>query len=81
MSLMQLAMEMPELVDAAMIYGEARDKLKEAIVAISVEGLMPAFEHLKKIRTLLGQPVPELNRKQLYEDFTRVLWHSYNTRT
>ena len=75
--LAQLAMEMPELVDASMIYGEARDRLKEVILAISVEGLMPAFEHLKKIRALSGEPIPELNRKQLYEDFTRVLWHSY----
>jgi hypothetical protein len=25
----------------------------------------------------LRHPVPELNRKQSYEDFTRVLWHSY----
>ena len=48
--LMQLAMEMPELVDASMIHGANRDKLKEAIMVISVEGLMPAFEHLKKIR-------------------------------
>ena len=41
---------------------------------------MPAFEHLKKIRALTGQE-PELNRKQLYEDFTRVLWHAYKDLT
>jgi hypothetical protein len=75
--LMQLVMEMPELVDASMIHGAQRDKLKEAIIAISVEGLMPAFEHLKKIRGSAAHRVPELNRKQLYEDFTRVLWHAY----
>jgi hypothetical protein len=75
--LMQLAMEMPELVDASMIYGQQRDALKEAILTISVEGLMPAFEHLKKIRNARGQEMPELNRKQMYEDFSRVLWHAY----
>ena len=32
----QLAVEMPELVDASMIYGDARDRLKEAIVTVSV---------------------------------------------
>jgi hypothetical protein len=73
---MQLMSEMSELVDASMIYGEQREKLKEAILIISMEGLMPAFEHLKKIRVLTGQE-PELNRKQLYEDFTRSLWHAY----
>jgi hypothetical protein len=75
--LMQLAMEMPELVDASMIHGQERDALKEAILAISVEGLMPAFEHLKKIRDARGRTIPELNRKQMYEDFSRVLWHAY----
>jgi hypothetical protein len=73
----QVAIEMEELVNASMIYGEHREKLQEAILAISFEGLMPAFEHLKAIRTLPEHPVAELNRKQLYEDFTRVLWHSY----
>jgi hypothetical protein len=72
----QLMSEMCELVDASMIYGDEREKLKEAILIISMEGLMPAFEHLKKIRALTGQE-PELNRKQLYEDFTRSLWHAY----
>lgn len=75
--LVELMVELPELVDASMIDGDTRDKLKDAIVAISVEGLMPVFEHLKKIKALPGQQIPELNRKQLFEDFTRVLWHSY----
>lgn len=73
----QLVMEMPELVDASMIYGEEREKLKEAILIVSVEGLMPAFEHLKKIRASVGQKMPELNRKQLFEDFEGRLWHAY----
>jgi hypothetical protein len=51
-------MEMPELVDASMIYGEERDKLKEAILIVSMEGLMPAFEHLKKIRASVGLEMP-----------------------
>jgi hypothetical protein len=40
---MQLVMEMPELVDASTIYEPARQKLKEAILAISIDGLMPAL--------------------------------------
>lgn len=77
--LMQLAMEMPMLVDAAMIYEPEREKLKEAVLAISIEGLMPAFEDLKKIRALPMQKIPELSRRQLYEDFTVVLWRAYRT--
>jgi hypothetical protein len=72
-----LVMEIPELVDASTIYAEERNKLKEAIVAICVEGLMPAFEQLKMIRALPGQNIPELNRRQLYENFTGRLWHAY----
>jgi hypothetical protein len=75
--LMQLVMEMPVLVDASTIYGDARERLQEAIVVISVDGLMPAFEHLKRIRASVIEPVPELNRKQYYEDFAIVLWRAY----
>jgi hypothetical protein len=64
--LLQLAVEMPELVDASMIYGEERENLKEDILIISVEGLMPAFEHLKNIRASVGQKILELNRRQLF---------------
>jgi hypothetical protein len=50
-----------------------RNALKEAIWAISINGLMPAFEDLKKVRESAGRQLPELDRKQLYEDFTVVL--------
>lgn len=73
----QLVMEMPELVDMSAIYGEERDKLKEAILIVSFEGLMPAFENLKKIRASVGQQMPELNRRQLFEDFEGRLWHAH----
>jgi hypothetical protein len=75
--LMQLVMEMPELVDGSMIFGKERDNLKEAVVAISVEGLMPAFEYLKQIRDPASRALPILKHKQLYEGFTRALWHAY----
>ena len=60
-----------------MIYGEERDKLKEAILIVSMEGLMPAFEHLKKIRASVGLEMPELTRRQLFEDFEGRLLHAY----
>ena len=74
---MQLVMEMPELVDASMIYEPERQKLKEAILAISFDGLMPAFEELKRIRASTNQSIPDLNRRQLYEAFTILLWRSF----
>ncbi|MGA2725333.1 MAG: hypothetical protein ABSG79_23350 [Bryobacteraceae bacterium] len=75
--LIQLVVEMPELVDASVIYEPERQRLKEAIAAIPVDGLMPAFEDLKRIRASVNQEIPELNRRQLYETFTVALWRSY----
>jgi hypothetical protein len=69
--------EILELVDGSLIFGEERESVKNAITTIVVEGLMPAFEHLKKIRASVATPLPELNRRQLYEDFARSLWHAY----
>jgi hypothetical protein len=73
----QLFTEIPELVEMTSIYGDDRKKLTEAILVISVEGLMPAFEHLKNIRASVGQQMPELNRRQLFENFEGRLWHAY----
>jgi hypothetical protein len=69
--------EFLELVDASLIVGTERDAVKNAITTVVTEGLMPAFEHLRKIRLSVTNPIPELNRRQLYEDFARVLWHAY----
>ena len=69
--------ELLELVDGSMIFGGDREAVKNAIMTVVVEGLMPPFEHLKKIRAAVLSPLPELNRRQLYEDSARVLWHAY----
>ena len=42
--------EILELVDGSLIFGEGREAVKNAIMTVVVEGLMPAFEHLKRIR-------------------------------
>ena len=73
----QVAIQMTELVDASMIPEAKRDELREAILAITFDGLMPAFEHLKQIRASARENVPELNRRQNYEDFTISLWRAY----
>jgi hypothetical protein len=76
----QVMMEMPLLVDAGTIYEPQRQKVKDAIGAISIDGLIPAFTRLKQIRTSLQQELPELDRRQLYEDFTIAVWRAYKDR-
>jgi hypothetical protein len=73
----QLMLELSELLDGTMIPEPKRAEVKHAIMTISTEGLLPAFEHLKRIRASVAKQMPVLNRKQLYEDFSRVLWHGY----
>jgi hypothetical protein len=75
--LQQLVMQMPELVDASSLLEPSRREIKQAILIISFEGLMHAFEHLKKIRAAGAQTIPALNKKQLYEDFTGALRVAY----
>jgi hypothetical protein len=75
--LWQLVPEMSELIGATSIREPKRAEVRHAIMIISLEGMMPAFEHLKRIRASVTQELPVLNRRQLYEDFTRVLWHGY----
>jgi hypothetical protein len=74
----QLMEEMPTLVDAGTLPDPKRSQVKDAILTISLEGLLPAFEHLKKIKASTKDSIPELNRKQHYEDFTIALWLAYN---
>ena len=70
--------EILELVDGSLIFGEERGIWsKTQSRPLSSRGLMPAFEHLKKIRASVATPLPELNRRQFYEDFARSLWHAY----
>jgi hypothetical protein len=69
--------EFPEIVDATLIFDPKRTELKDAIGTILIEGLLPAFEHLKKIRASVDVDMPLLNRNQRFEDFAGRLWHSY----
>jgi hypothetical protein len=69
--------ELPELLDASDIHGNKLQGTKDAIMDILMEGLMPAFNHLRSIRRSTVFPLPELDRRSLYENFARVLWHAY----
>jgi hypothetical protein len=66
--------DLMDLIDASNIHDTAREELKDAILVILTDGLLPAHEQLQKIRASIAEP---LTHKQLYEDFTRLLWHAY----
>jgi hypothetical protein len=77
----QLMLEMSEILGGTTFSEAEKENVKHAIMTISTEGLLPAFEHLKRIRSSVAQQLPVLNRRQHYEDFSRVLWHSYKDLT
>src|SRR5437660_10221958 len=70
-------LELPKLLNASEIYDPQRSKCRDAVMDVLLDGFLPAFEHLRTIRANASQPPPELNRKQVYEDFMRTLWHAY----
>lgn len=69
--------ELHPLVDAGTIEDPQRANVKEAITSILIDGLMPAFLDLRKIRASVGQDLPLLNQRQPYEDFSGKLWKAY----
>ena len=69
---------LPEaLVDAGTIFDPQRSEVKAAIVSILMDGLMPAFLDLQRIRASIGHDVPVTDRMQPYEDLARKLWKAY----
>lgn len=73
----ELVLELPEILDATLVLGEDREKVRHAILDISLQGLMPAFEGLRQIRNSVGTNLPILNSRKLYEDFAISLWRAY----
>jgi hypothetical protein len=73
----QAILDLLPIVDAGTIWEPERQEVKEAITSILMDGLMPAFLELQRIRASLGQDMPLMNRLQPYEDFSRKLWKSY----
>jgi len=73
----RFAEEIPRILGASLIQGKERDKANQSINLFLLEGLTPAFEHLRTIRKHAAEPPPLMNRKQAYEDFFRTLWHAY----
>lgn len=74
-------LDVTPVLDAGTIEEPTRAKVKEAILAILIEGLMPAFLELRQIRDSAGTPLPLLDQWQPYEDLARKLWNSYSDLT
>jgi hypothetical protein len=57
-------LHIPVILDASMIFDPQRAEAKSAITEIMTEGLMPAFEHLRRIRTHTSEPPPGYRRRE-----------------
>jgi hypothetical protein len=67
----RIMLGLPDLLDATTLPSDRVQKVKDAILLIGFEGLFPAFSHLREIRdTPSRQNLPELKRRELYNDFT-----------
>jgi hypothetical protein len=73
--------ELMEYVGATRFPEAQKGEIKGAIVVVLVEGLLPAYEHLRLIRAFKGDQIPLLNRRQHFEEFTSALWRAYKTLT
>ncbi|MGP8173056.1 MAG: hypothetical protein ACLP7O_00755 [Terracidiphilus sp.] len=74
----QILQELPQLVEAGSITDDLlRRRIKESIWIIGVEGLMPALNTLRKIRCLPDPNLPEMERRQLYDELGHTLWRTY----
>jgi hypothetical protein len=73
--------EFMDYIGATRFSEPQKGDIKEAIMVVLVEGLLPAYEHLRLIRAFDGKQIPVLNRRQHFEDFTSALWRAYKTLT
>jgi hypothetical protein len=74
-------LELPPLVDAGTIYDPQRSEVKSAIHSILIDGIMPAFLDLQRIRASVGRDIPLMDRAQPYEDLAGKLWKLYKELT
>lgn len=69
--------ELNRMFSGVSIAEPQREQAREATMTIMMEGLLPAFLDLRRIRESVGKDLPVLDRLQLYEDFVGKAWKSY----
>jgi hypothetical protein len=74
-------LELHEILKGTNIFDPEREKVNDALGDIQMEGLLPAFLELRKIRESVAKDLPVLDRLQMYEDLARKLWKSYKDLT
>ncbi|MBA2682442.1 MAG: hypothetical protein H0U76_29130, partial [Ktedonobacteraceae bacterium] len=77
----QIALDFKELLGAISIHEPQRQQIGDAFMVLLIEGLIPAYGHLREIRATTGRQIPVLTRRQQFEDFTSALWRVYKTLT
>ena len=73
----QLADEFMELMGATSIFDPERQEVKDALMVLLIEGLLPAYVRLREIRGSTGRQIPVLNRRQQFEGLAGELWRAY----
>lgn len=74
-------LEVIEILQGTLIDGEQREKAKNAIATIMMDGLIPTVMELRAIRAPETSNLPLAERYQPYEDFARKLWKAYKDLT
>ena len=70
--------EIYDLVNGSTIVNEDRQELRDAIMVMVTEGLLPAYEdNLRTIRLQRTIMNPGAQQKKHYDDSARALWHGY----
>jgi hypothetical protein len=73
--------ELRTIVDATSICDPQREDVKNAIMSILADGLMPAFNELKKILAAREKELPLMDRRELFHGFYGKLWKAYKELT
>ncbi len=69
--------ELHDIIGATSIDDPKRDDVKAAVMPVLIDGLIPAFLELQKIRASKGKRMPLVNYEQMCEDLARKLWKAY----
>ena len=61
---------------------EKRDEIRDAVMTVLVDCLMPAFVSLRELRAIAGDPTaPILTKTKHFDDMCKSLWSAYKDRT
>lgn len=73
--------ELTTILGGTTIFDEQREDVNNAMMAILMDGLMPAFAKLEEIRASDGKELPMMDRQELFNDFARKLRKAYKDLT